>query len=858
MPSPTDSPRAEPAVNDNDSTPPTPGRPGTKTPRKVQWMDERGTHSLDEEGLNPMAFRNLATALEHHRSSSQLGQVDLHTPSSSLKLDITCPPEPPHIQIDREDNTTSDLSDTDPSVPPTPAPPQHSVPDNYIEPTENAGLPGRENCEAFAEHQAAQVVRAHTRKGFLGLRRRKREPAVVNSAQAHTRDDRIKSKDFAGSVNLNDPNEKDVEQIGHAESPRPLGVGGGVLSTLLTLYDSRNFASESSTPRTSFSEGDYYDERVRDERKRPAQARRMTRESVIGPPSPLAHEVEAEDRPGEFPKRPKYHLPRYSLDSHLFRRGVPVASDSAHSPGFQSTDRTHNQSASSTDSGTPEKEKERRSHKLRDLPFAHSVLSLGHGGWSGRSTPTHTDDEDWKENERRKDREKRRKKKKEHYITRHVAEIIKRQEFILKLARAMMMFGGPSHRLQAQLQATARVLDIPLSCMYLPDVILISFDDSVTATSNVRLIRQSSALDLGKLQAAYRLYWKVIHDKVSVAEASPLLDELMLKPPTYKYWQTILIGGMCSSAICTVGFNGSFIDALVVYPLGALLVSIQMLSVRNELYSNIFEITIATLLSFLAAALAETHRFCYSAVASASVVLILPGFIVLSGALELMSRNMVAGAVRLCYAVMYALFLGFGLAIGAEAYQTIRERTIVGAEDYACTQSHDPLGMWYQRTPSKFWAFLTVPLYSFSLSLRNQMPWRCKEMVLLVAIACVGWVVNYFTAQRFRNQNDISAAFGAFTVGVISNLYGRFFSGNAFIVMITGILFQLPSGLGYGGLLTFASQQSSGFSSSYVSGFQTALQLISVGIGLSVGLGISLVVVHPIQSRRRAGGVFSL
>ncbi len=73
----------------------------------------------------------------------------------------------------------------------------------------------------------------------------------------------------------------------------------------------------------------------------------------------------------------------------------------------------------------------------------------------------------------------------------------------------MMMFGGPSNRLQAQIQSTARVLDIPLSCMYLPDVILISFDDNITVTSNVKLIRQSSALDLGKLKAAYRLYWKV-------------------------------------------------------------------------------------------------------------------------------------------------------------------------------------------------------------------------------------------------------------------------------------------------------------------------------------------------------------
>jgi hypothetical protein len=75
---------------------------------------------------------------------------------------------------------------------------------------------------------------------------------------------------------------------------------------------------------------------------------------------------------------------------------------------------------------------------------------------------------------------------------------------------------------------------------------------------------------------------------------------------------------------------------------------------------------------------------------------------------------------------------------------------------------------------------------------------------------------------------------------------------------ITGVLFQLPSGLGNGGLLHFASQQASGSSASYLSGFQVALQLISVSVGLTVGLGISLVLIFPIQSRKRKSGVFSL
>jgi uncharacterized membrane protein YjjB (DUF3815 family) len=269
-------------------------------------------------------------------------------------------------------------------------------------------------------------------------------------------------------------------------------------------------------------------------------------------------------------------------------------------------------------------------------------------------------------------------------------------------------------------------------------------------------------------------------------------------------------------------------------------------------------ITVATLLSFIAAALAQTHHFCFTAVASSSVVLILPGFIVLCGALEISSRNIVAGSVRLTFAVIYALFLGFGLAIGAELYSKITGQEIVGASDYTCSMTHDPHGPWYQRTPSEWWAFLTVPAYSFFLSLRNQAPIWHMEMPLLVAIACIGWVTNHFAGQHFAGQSDISSAVGAFAVGFVSNVYARLTRGNAFPVMITGILFQLPSGLANGGLLTFANETTLGSSSSYVSGFQTALQLISVSIGLAVGLGISLVVVYPIQSKRRGVGVFSL
>ena len=118
---------------------------------------------------------------------------------------------------------------------------------------------------------------------------------------------------------------------------------------------------------------------------------------------------------------------------------------------------------------------------------------------------------------------------------------------------------------------------------------LVSFGDATTATSNIKFIKQGASLDLGKLLAAYKLYWKVIHDEISVGEAAMALDDLMTRPVLYTEWQTLVIGGLCSSFICFVSFGGSFIDSLISFPLGALLISGQLMAIRNELYSNVFE-----------------------------------------------------------------------------------------------------------------------------------------------------------------------------------------------------------------------------------------------------------------------------
>ena len=228
------------------------------------------------------------------------------------------------------------------------------------------------------------------------------------------------------------------------------------------------------------------------------------------------------------------------------------------------------------------------SHKSRHTPGRDSPKKE-YSDYFTKETEEEMDRKAWEKEKRRRRKEKAKRKAHEVFITQHVAAILERQQFIMKQARAFMMFGAPSHRLEAQMQATARVLEINCQVIYIPGVMLISFGDAATHTSDIKFLKQANGLDLGKLLTAYLIYYRVIHDQISVTEASRQLDELMVSPPKYALWQQLIIGAAASAFIQPSAFYGSFIDCLMAMPLGALLVLVQVLVSRNDLYSSLFE-----------------------------------------------------------------------------------------------------------------------------------------------------------------------------------------------------------------------------------------------------------------------------
>ena len=113
-------------------------------------------------------------------------------------------------------------------------------------------------------------------------------------------------------------------------------------------------------------------------------------------------------------------------------------------------------------------------------------------------------------------------------ITVHIAETLSRQKYLLKLCRALMSYGAPTHRLEEYMKMSARVLEIDGQFLYIPGCMIISFDDVSTHTTEVKLVRASQGVDLGKLKDIHEIYKEVVHDVIGVEEATQRLDIIII------------------------------------------------------------------------------------------------------------------------------------------------------------------------------------------------------------------------------------------------------------------------------------------------------------------------------------------
>ena len=459
----------------------------------------------------------------------------------------------------------------------------------------------------------------------------------------------------------------------------------------------------------------------------------------------------------------------------------------------------------------------------------------------------------------------------------HLADTMQRKAFLLSICRALMAYGAPTHRLEEYMRMSARVLEVDSQFLYMPGCMIVSFNDAAWQTTDVRIVRVTQAVNLSKLYDTHAIYKEVIHDMIGVEEAIDRLDKITKRPNRFGPWVLVLVYGLASVCAGPFAFGARPIDLPIAFLLGCLLGVMQLiLAPRSELYSNVFEISAAILTSLIARGFGSINNgqtFCFSALAQSAIALILPGYTVLCGSLELQSKNIVAGSVRMVYAIIYSLFLGFGITVGTAIY---------GAMDKHATSATTCTTTW-----PFWWQIIFVLPFTFCLIIINHGNWTKMPPMLFLAIT--GYVVNHYSQQQFASNAQIAQTLGALAIGVCANLYSRIRHGLAAAILLPAIFVQVPSGLaasgslisgvisadqltnrtgnaGAGGVTTVSNgSEAGGGLGSGASGMggvevnsavlNVGYSMIQIAIGITVGLFMSALVVYPFGKRR--SGLFS-
>jgi uncharacterized membrane protein YjjP (DUF1212 family) len=435
---------------------------------------------------------------------------------------------------------------------------------------------------------------------------------------------------------------------------------------------------------------------------------------------------------------------------------------------------------------------------------------------------------------------------------------------MMQLCRALMMYGAPTHRLEEYMIMTAKVLEVKAQFLYIPGCMFMSFDDVLTRTADVKIIRVVQGLDLSRLAVTHNVYKNVVHDVIDLEQATEELDQIMKSEARYNKWLVILFMGLASVAVGPYAFSARPIDLPIIFVLGLLVGFMQqVVAPASSTYANVLEVSVATLTSFLARAFGSIKHngesiFCFSAIAQSAIAMILPGFAVLSSSLELQSHQMNAGSIRLVYTIIYSLFLGYGVTVGTTVYGSMDPNATTQTQCSAHSLEKAYANKYIQHFPF-------VALFCLFAALTSQS--KLKQLPVTVGLGVCGYVTNYFSTTKL-GPNQVANTVGAFTIGLLANLYSRIWHGNAAAAIIPGILTLVPSGLASSGSImsglsfseSFIHNSTEGGTSgqSANSNSLTALAygMIQTAISISVGLFMAALVVYPHGKRRSP--IFSL
>ncbi|KAJ3067298.1 hypothetical protein HDU98_009520 [Podochytrium sp. JEL0797] len=364
-----------------------------------------------------------------------------------------------------------------------------------------------------------------------------------------------------------------------------------------------------------------------------------------------------------------------------------------------------------------------------------------------------------------------------------------KRNFILKLSRTFFMYGAPSHRLEHHLTAVSKSLDVEAQFFILPNLVMISFGGE-GYNSTTHFIKQTSSQNMSKLAQVNALCLTMTNRLIDIHNAVDLLDGIRAAKEN-PWWVSLLTFPVSSFCFALMMFQTSWIEATVAGGLGVIVGALSVFGGQNSIFGFMPELLGSTIAAFIASALqAPLHArgicFDYLPVTLASLVIFLPGMSLTIAIIELSTRNIVSGTVRMFAALFTAMLLGLGTAIGASLTLWEEENTVMACEP-----------------TSPLWAFLFfVPMaMAFNLLFQGSK----HQWPIMTLASAVGYVTVTLLnmVPVLKAQPMAVNALASTMIGVTANVYARVTNDIAVGAILTSIYILVPGSLSVKSTLGF-------------------------------------------------------
>lgn len=473
--------------------------------------------------------------------------------------------------------------------------------------------------------------------------------------------------------------------------------------------------------------------------------------------------------------------------------------------------------------------------------------------------------------------------------SRLASDVLEKNVYMLKLCKAFLLFGVQAYRLEEYLHTTAAYLELSAEFQYVPHCMFVVLTNAYSERNEIHLLKENTSVDLGKLEDTYSVYASVVKHDADLQVAIRALDSVIRHRKSYPNLLLILLHGTAALCAGTFAFSTRPVDFPALFLFGCLLAILQLVVLRTPIRnSHVLEVLTSTIVAFSACALGSIYDstgepyLCFSGIIQGTIALVLPGHIILAATYEIQNRAVLSGSVKMIYAILYTLFLGFGLLIGSALFGFVDSNAV---NNNTCTMP------WYwnalasqKRWRATYSQFVWVPVFALAISIMHQA--KRKHLPAIVIIATCGHQAFYWSSYRFAQNLQFAGMIASFASGLLASLYAWWTRSLAATTLLPAVLVQIPNALAASGSLVAGVDTADAIVTnttywidmdmappgpgqyarlrlrdSDVKGPSGSTDLILTAgfgiaqatIGITVGLFFSTFVVYPLARRRRRG-----